>query len=235
MKTLGQMDLVIGFLKRLEEYVPERKYVEQTRFDEVGEFSTRMVALFNNNPDPLPVSTQMAASGAAEGRQVETCEKLIIRVLADAGVTVVPKEFDRWMKPLSEHLAYILFRPIIPTTPGMGLEKWIGGDDKGSSSLFIASVLAPPEVEVPRRAERLRGKDRPLDSSDFGRCQRLLQVMPEWRGQLGRVGEAGGPAWHLLVMHWDELSALYAEGKGAELHTRIQELEKVARASTPYL
>ena len=46
----------------------------------------------------------------------------------------------------------------------------------------------------------------PRDSADLGRCLRLLEVMPEWRGRLNVVAEAyPETAWPEIIAAWEEL------------------------------
>jgi hypothetical protein len=67
----------------------------------------------------------------------------------------------------------------------------------------------------------------PRDPADFGRCYRLLKVMPSWRDRLSEVS-AQFPAWKSLVDTWDELTALYEEESPKQylpkLYRRMQEL-----------
>jgi hypothetical protein len=60
------------------------------------------------------------------------------------------------------------------------------------------------------RTNSRRGNDVPLDPDDFGRCFRLLEHFPAWRG---RIAEVGGrfPEWKPIVDAWPELEALYRE------------------------
>lgn len=50
----------------------------------------------------------------------------------------------------------------------------------------------------------------PGDSSDFGRCYKLLALFPEWRARMPEVATIN-PEWTALVRHWDELTALYEQ------------------------
>lgn len=105
-----------------------------------------------------------------------------------------------------------------PTAEG-DLKSWVENGDTGVSSLTIFHVLArrvaPDTVDVPH------------DPADFGRCARLLKVMPSWRVRLHEVA-AAYPAWKPLVDAWDELTALYeAElptGKAPRLYARMRDL-----------
>jgi len=50
----------------------------------------------------------------------------------------------------------------------------------------------------------------PCDPSDFLRCYRLLQAVPELRRRLGRMRKVSA-AWGRVVDHWDELEELLRE------------------------
>lgn len=102
----------------------------------------------------------------------------------------------------------------------MDANQWILGGDTGISSKVIWAVMmgaTPAEVDVP------------YDPSDFGRCHRLLQLFPEWRGRLDEVARAY-PAWGPLVREWGQLEALYEEewptGRAPRLYTRMQALRE---------
>lgn len=94
-------------------------------------------------------------------------------------------------------------------------DAWIANGDTGVSSETIWSVLTGHPV---------RSTGVPFDPSDFGRCYRLLKVMPSWRGRLSEV-VAKHPRWSTLVAHWDELTALYEEespsGTAPKLYARM--------------
>lgn len=79
--------------------------------------------------------------------------------------------------------------------------QWIVGGDTGMSSKVIWSVAqdVTPESSNP-----------PSDPSDFGRCYRLLKLIPEWRPFLNLVATRY-KEWSALVAHWDELTALYED------------------------
>jgi hypothetical protein len=92
---------------------------------------------------------------------------------------------------------------------------WIMGDDTGTSSKVIFSVMMgtrPPSFA-----------DVPLDPDDFGRCFRLLCHFPIWRYRLDEVVERF-PAWVGLVREWDKLTELYRAKKNHELYDLMQTL-----------
>jgi hypothetical protein len=79
-------------------------------------------------------------------------------------------------------------------------KNWIVGDDVGTSSVTIWAVMMG--AELPARTSP------PLDPSDFGRCYRLLKLIPRWRERLREVAEHV-PAWRALVDSWDEVERTY--------------------------
>jgi hypothetical protein len=95
---------------------------------------------------------------------------------------------------------------------------WIVGHDTGTSSKTIWSVFqkVTPDYASP-----------PSDPSDFGRCYRLLQLIPEWRPMLTHVSQEY-KEWIALVEHWDELTALYEQelpgGTCPKLYARMRTL-----------
>lgn len=89
-----------------------------------------------------------------------------------------------------------------PTGDGDYL-AWLRNGDTGVSSETIFSVMTGHPV---------RDYGYPYDPADFGRCYRLLKVMPSWRARLPEVASRfPESAWPQLVAHWDELTALYED------------------------
>src|SRR5690606_32787600 len=84
---------------------------------------------------------------------------------------------------------------------------WIVGYDTGISSRTIWHVMmgTPPPSRV----------DIPHDPGDFGRCYRLLKLIPEWRGRLREVAERY-PIWGPMVEAWDELERMYEAALATE-------------------
>jgi hypothetical protein len=108
------------------------------------------------------------------------------------------------------------------TAEGDAIE-WLTNGDTGTSSETIWSVMMDRPITRPRWFP-----DTPHDPDDFGRCYRLLNVMPSWRARLPEVG-AKYPIWRPLVEAWDELTALWEaelpSGRLPKLYARIQELK----------
>lgn len=97
---------------------------------------------------------------------------------------------------------------------------WIVGDDTGTSSETIWAVMmgVAPAKSYPAP---------PYDPADFGRCYRLLAVIPEWRDRLIEMPSCF-PEWGPLVDHWGEMEALWLEefprGNAPKLYALIKKL-----------
>jgi len=72
---------------------------------------------------------------------------------------------------------------------------WLKMHDNGLSSECIAEKMSGL---VPR-------DNYPHDGDDFGRCERLLILYPEWRARLGEMKEVNA-MWNALVDRWDEIA-----------------------------
>lgn len=119
----------------------------------------------------------------------------------------------------------VLTGPRVKPTAAGDAVAWLQNGDTGLSSLTIWYVLMG---QTPDRA------DIPYDPADFGRCYRLLQVMPSWKTRLGEVA-ARYPQWAPLVDAWEELTALYEaelpSGRAPKLFARLQALRDHADPS----
>lgn len=101
--------------------------------------------------------------------------------------------------------------------------EWLLGDDTGASSKTILSVMTGNKISYPSV---------PIDTSDFGRCVRILEKFPDWKVRLNEVSELY-PEWGPLVEAWSELTELYYKkhdlDSRCELIMRIDELVKEGR------
>lgn len=123
------------------------------------------------------------------------------------------------------------------TLNGRALE-WITGGDTGRSSKTIWAVMMGAVNERARAFEY----SPPLDPSDFGRCYRLLALVPEWRPRLGEVA-ARFPEWRGLVEAWSELTTMYEAAMAAprdrnginaasrRMYDRMREIERALTAT----
>lgn len=75
---------------------------------------------------------------------------------------------------------------------------WLKLHDDGMSSLCIADKMSgiTPDGSYPH------------DAYDFGRCERLLTLYPEWRARLDEMASVNA-CWAALVARWDEIVEAY--------------------------
>lgn len=105
--------------------------------------------------------------------------------------------------------------------------EWARSWDTGISSQTIWSVCMGSG-----RFDRVG--DPPADPDDFGRCSRLLALVPTWRPRLSEVATKY-PAWGMIVANWDALEALYQEelptGAAPKLFTELKRLNEVSETT----
>lgn len=108
-----------------------------------------------------------------------------------------------------------------------GIALWALSGTTGVSASTIASVA----LGVKEDKNNFRVSfDCPHDASDFGRCLRLLKLVPELREYLPAVVEAC-PQWAPLVAIWDELEEL---GPTLLCDRRIREMRDFCREAGGY-
>jgi len=80
-------------------------------------------------------------------------------------------------------------------------DTWIVGPDTGVSSMIIWSVMkgVPYQQFFPSP---------PHDPYDFGRCYRLLELIPSWKQRLPEVAQHY-PEWGPLIEQWPRLEDMY--------------------------
>lgn len=108
--------------------------------------------------------------------------------------------------------------------------RWIVSDDTGISSNTIWAVM----MGAVKNDAPWHQFDLPYDSDDFGRCYRLLNLIPEWRARLGEVS-ARFPIWGPMVAAWDELTALYEADRKHEASDRIHLLVEEGRIAAGWV
>ena len=72
---------------------------------------------------------------------------------------------------------------------------WLRLNDSGLSSRCIADRMC---------GSRITG-DHPHDADDFGRCERLLALYPQWRARLEEMTPVSA-YWGALVPRWNEIA-----------------------------
>jgi hypothetical protein len=83
--------------------------------------------------------------------------------------------------------------------------EWITGGDTGASSKAIWAHMMGVKSDG----------SYPYDPSDFGRCYRLLCLVPEWRGRMPEMARYG-TIWSRLVTQWDEITRCFEEEVGCK-------------------
>jgi hypothetical protein len=86
---------------------------------------------------------------------------------------------------------------------------WLQMHDNGLSSECIADRMC----DLP-----LTGAY-PHDGDDFGRCERLLVLYPDWRRRLNEM-RAINPIWDVLVEYWDEIALAWRHDVDLSRHAR---------------
>lgn len=111
-------------------------------------------------------------------------------------------------------------------------EEWIVSEDVGASSRTIWCVLMGllhTKIIGVRKRVCERRFDVPHDPGDFGRCSRMFEHLPQWKGRLGEVS-AAFPKWEPFVREWDKMEGLYQRdlesGKSPELYELMKSLEE---------
>lgn len=105
---------------------------------------------------------------------------------------------------------------------------WLKNGFRGISS---ETILAQFTDRTPLNGIETHSRDRwrhPLDPSDFGRCHKLLEIVPEFRKELS-VMKAVSPEWSRLVDAWDELTQLYLSNDPS-MSARMDELIYLEKA-----
>lgn len=103
-------------------------------------------------------------------------------------------------------------KPIVKASSGMGLTAWLASDDVGMSSKFMASVLTgefQAEFAIP------------YDPSDFGRCVRMIQAVPELAPRIGEMRKHG-PMWTAVADKWERWSEMLNEEQCKALYEEMR-------------
>lgn len=106
-------------------------------------------------------------------------------------------------------------REPVASLPAVGFPAWLGSDDTGASSLFMASVLSHRQIHAE--------KAYPRDPDDLGRCIRLLRAVPEFADRL-HLMSSQGPQWAAVVANWEQWTRMYNDENddGSELYDAMQ-------------
>lgn len=87
---------------------------------------------------------------------------------------------------------------------------WYDNGERGISSDTIFANLVTIKGETALNKYRKRPKSEwshPRDPSDFYRCHKLLEAVPEFREEMHRM-KSVSPVWSALVDNWDKLTEM---------------------------
>lgn len=100
---------------------------------------------------------------------------------------------------------------------------WLANGERGESSNAIATKLSGIDC----RWDENTTLPHPSDPSDFKRCMKLLDQVPEFRERLNEMKEVS-EVWSKLVDNWDEFERLYYKecdtGMCPELFDRMKDI-----------
>ena len=100
---------------------------------------------------------------------------------------------------------------------------WIVGNDCGVSSTAIWAHM------MGRKPRVFCGVAYPLDPDDFGRCHRLLALIPEWRPRITEMAKYGRE-WAGLSARWADVEASYEREVGDRRHGMARETYDLMKA-----
>lgn len=83
------------------------------------------------------------------------------------------------------------------------MEFWLTYGERGSSSETMFQVISGKEI-------RKSATHHPLDPDDFSRCFKLLDTLPEWKGELYKM-KSVSESWSALVDNWSKLNEMYLD------------------------
>lgn len=146
--------------------------------------------------------------------QVQLISTIAEAIEADRKIGLTARELNAVIRASAEIIRE-LEQPERPVIPGMGINAWLRSDHTGSSSLWMARVLA--QVGAARYAY-------PRDPHDFRRCVGLLLACPELRQRLDSMAETGRE-WAAIMPHWPEWELWLADtspGANEALYERMR-------------
>ncbi len=86
---------------------------------------------------------------------------------------------------------------------------WAENGEHGISSKTMFNHLAK-KIQV--RGLKNDYQFPPSDPSDFSRCHKLLQAVPQWKERLNEL-KTISPVWEKLVDNWGKLTEMYEQNE----------------------
>lgn len=94
--------------------------------------------------------------------------------------------------------------------------RWRIGNDTGASSIAIWHAITG-EPGLDRYINCV-----PHDSSDFGRCIRLIREFG-WEGKMRQMNDVS-PTWNALAVNWPALTKMFDKGDHGGVNKRLQHI-----------
>ena len=163
--------------------------------------------------------------------QMDVCAALYLMV-AELGCESATTRQMNALTAAADLIYEALAHEDVPATPGMGLRAWIGSDETGLSSRYLACVLARDTQWDRTAGYPVAERHHPHDAGDFGRCAKMIDAQPELRANLARLAEpAHGPVWNAIGARWADLEALFRAGRLADLTAELKAIAAKAVAA----
>ena len=125
---------------------------------------------------------------------------------------VVPRQFNTVIAAANMIVA-AYEKDFIPVTKGMTINEWMGTDECGASSQYVAYVssgMGTGEYFFPR------------DADDFSRVHKLVTMVQGMENGISRMSGTG-PEWSRLAEAWPELTALFEAKQFKEVTEKMRE------------
>ena len=103
------------------------------------------------------------------------------------------------------------------------MDFWLREGERGISSEAIFEVMSGRII-----SRHSHSGSHPWDPSDFYRCHKLLELIPEWREDLHKMREVS-PTWAALVYNWDMLTELLKEQIAGKKNDMLKEMDKLRK------
>lgn len=100
--------------------------------------------------------------------------------------------------------------------PTLAQWRWRIGSETGASSMAIWHAMTG-EDGLEKYMHCV-----PHDSSDFGRCARLLAQF-DWEDRIEEMGDVS-PMWQAMVAHWDDLTRMWSRGDHGGVNRRLRDI-----------
>jgi hypothetical protein len=97
--------------------------------------------------------------------------------------------------------------------------QWLTNGDTGLSSKSMLYILSDRKYAFQKTFEKF-GLCLPNDSDDFGRCYRLIKLIPELKENFDKLSDVS-PNWELFVDNWEKLSHLYENNEHDKVYNLL--------------